>query len=78
ATGPLVAFSEDMRKEATALKRFLFQNLYRHYQVMRMSSKAGRIITDLFELFMDDPRLLPQQYQADGKDQPRLIAHYIA
>ncbi|TMS59308.1 deoxyguanosinetriphosphate triphosphohydrolase [Imbroritus primus] len=78
ATGPLVAFSEDMRREATALKRFLFQNLYRHYQVMRMSSKAGRIITDLFELFMDDPRLLPQQYQADGKDQPRLIAHYIA
>lgn len=78
ATGPLVAFSEEMRKEATALKRFLFQNLYRHYQVMRMSSKAGRIITDLFELFMDDPRLLPQQYQADGKDQPRLIAHYIA
>lgn len=78
ATGPLVAFSEEMRKEATALKRFLFQNLYRHYQVMRMSSKAGRIITDLFELFMDDPRLLPQQYQADGKDQPRLISHYIA
>ena len=78
ATGPLVAFSEGMRKEATALKRFLFQNLYRHYQVMRMSSKAGRIITDLFELFMDDPRLLPQQYQADGQDQPRLIAHYIA
>jgi dGTPase len=78
ATGPLVAFSESMRKEATALKRFLFQNLYRHYQVMRMSSKATRIITDLFELFIDDPRLLPPQYQADGQHQPRLISHYIA
>ncbi len=79
ATGPLVAFSESMRKEATALKHFLFHNLYRHYQVMRMSSKAARIITDLFELFLDDPRLLPPQYQAEsGKNQPRLISHYIA
>ncbi|MGY8527246.1 deoxyguanosinetriphosphate triphosphohydrolase [Paracidovorax citrulli] len=77
---PLIAFSEPIRQEATALKRFLFQHLYRHYLVMRMSAKAQRIISDLFAAFSEDPRLLPPQYQASagGPDQPRLIAHYIA
>ncbi|MCG5262316.1 deoxyguanosinetriphosphate triphosphohydrolase [Cupriavidus gilardii] len=79
AAGPLVAFSPAVREEAQALKRFLFRHLYRHYLVMRMSAKAQRIISDLFEAFMGDPRLLPPQYQAShGGDQPRLIAHYIA
>ncbi len=79
AAGPLVAFSPAVREEAQALKRFLFRHLYRHYLVMRMSAKAQRIISDLFEAFMADPRLLPPQYQAaHGGDAPRLIAHYIA
>lgn len=79
AAGPLVAFSPAVREEAQALKRFLFRHLYRHYLVMRMSAKAQRIISDLFEAFMADPRLLPPQYQAThGGDEPRLIAHYIA
>jgi len=79
AAGPLVAFSKPVQDEAAALKRFLFRHLYRHYQVMRMSAKAQRIVTDLFGAFMDDPRLLPPQYQAGaGVDQSRLVAHYIA
>ncbi|MEM5278432.1 deoxyguanosinetriphosphate triphosphohydrolase [Cupriavidus taiwanensis] len=79
AAGPLVGFSAPLHEEAAALKRFLFRHLYRHYLVMRMSAKAQRIIGDLFQAFMSDPRLLPPQYQAShGGDQPRLIAHYIA
>jgi dGTPase len=80
AAPALVAFSDPMREEARALKRFLFDNLYRHYLVMRMAAKARRIIDDLFRVFMDDPRLLPPQYQAKAtpEEQPRWIAHYIA
>jgi dGTPase len=79
AAGPLVGFSPQVHEEAAALKRFLFRHLYRHYLVMRMSAKAQRIIGDLFQAFMSDPRLLPPQYQAGhGGDQSRLIAHYIA
>ncbi|MEE2977112.1 MAG: deoxyguanosinetriphosphate triphosphohydrolase [Pseudomonadota bacterium] len=80
AAPALVAFSEPMREEARVLKRFLFDNLYRHYLVMRMAAKARRIIDDLFGAFMDDPRLLPPQYQAKThpEEQPRWIAHYIA
>ncbi|TAL53754.1 deoxyguanosinetriphosphate triphosphohydrolase [Pandoraea sp.] len=75
----LVTFGAAMREEAGQLKRFLFDNLYRHYVVMRMSRKAQRIVTELFDAFMDDPRLLPPQYRTqDLTQQPRWIAHYVA
>jgi dGTPase len=76
---PLVAHGEAVAAQALELKRFLFKNLYRHYRVMRMANKAGRIVSSLFKAFADDTRLLPPQYQArDPAAQPRLIAHYIA
>ncbi|PSB91559.1 deoxyguanosinetriphosphate triphosphohydrolase [Candidatus Pandoraea novymonadis] len=76
---PLVTFSPEMREEATRLKSFLFENLYRHYVVMRMTYKAKFIIQSLFNAFLDDPRLLPPAYrQADTANQPRWISHYIA
>lgn len=78
--GPvLVAYSETMRAEQLKLKQFLRDNLYRHYQVLRMTAKARRIIAELFGAFMDDPRLLPPQYQLMARDdKPRAIADYIA
>ncbi|MCC6468207.1 MAG: deoxyguanosinetriphosphate triphosphohydrolase, partial [Alphaproteobacteria bacterium] len=47
--GPVVAFSETMRANDKALKRFLFERMYRHYRVNRMTSKARRVVRDLFE-----------------------------
>jgi dGTPase len=62
----LVTHSEAVAAQATELKRFLYKNLYRHYQVMRMANKAGRVVSGLFKAFNDDPRLLPPAYQARG------------
>mgnify|MGYP001472053028 CR=1 FL=1 len=76
---PLVGFSAEIRAEADELKQFLRDNLYRHYRVLRMTTKAKRILRDLFKAFLDDPRLLPPQYQARASvDQARAIADYIA
>jgi dGTPase len=76
---PLVAHSERVAAQASALKRFLYRNLYRHYRVMRMANKAQRVVKGLFDAFSEDPRLLPPAYQSpDAALQPRLIAHYIA
>ena len=76
---PLAGFSERMRREADELKRFLFERLYRHYQVMRMMNKARRVVRELFDAFLDEPRLLPPDYRrADGARQARAIADYIA
>ena len=78
-TVPLAAFSTGMHAEHKELKHFLRVNLYQHYQVRRMTNKARRIITDLFGAFMEDPRLLPPQYQQMAiADKSRAIADYIA
>jgi len=75
----LVAYSAELLPELRVLKAFLRENLYHHYQVLRMTDKARRIIQDLFAAFMNDPRLLPPQYQQMARsDKPRAIADYIA
>jgi dGTPase len=79
AAGPLAAFSEPVRAQADVLKSFLFRNLYRHPQVLRMNIKAGRIVRELFEAFRDEPRLLPAEHCARVEHEgPRAIADYIA
>ncbi|NCW84671.1 MAG: deoxyguanosinetriphosphate triphosphohydrolase [Oxalobacteraceae bacterium] len=78
---PLIGFSETMKLEAQTLKRFLRKNLYQHYQVSRMTSKARRIVTDLFDIFLSGPQLLPPDYHVAGGDpaaQARRVADYIA
>jgi len=86
---PLIAFGSEMAEANRELKRFLRDNLYCHYQVLRMTNKAQRIISDLFGAFMSDPRLLPPQYQerASGPEpeapwgpdpRARAVADYVA
>jgi dGTPase len=78
---PLIGFSAAMKEEAQTLKRFLRKNLYQHYQVNRMTSKARRIVTDLFDIFLSGPQLLPPDYQVEDADltaQARRVADYIA
>jgi dGTPase len=79
AAPPLVAFSPALLDEHRELKRFLHRHLYRHYKVARMSSKAGRIITDLYTAFTGDARLLPPEHQArESLEGARAVADYIA
>ncbi len=77
---PLAAFSPQVEEEHRALKRFLFQNLYRHYRVVRMSEKARRVVRELFEAFVNEPRLLPPEYQirAAAYGLHRVVCDYIA
>lgn len=76
---PLAAFSDEMRTQAIELKRFLHKNLYRHHQVLRMMSKARRIVRELFVAFLEDPKLLAAEHRRDdATEQARAIADYIA
>ena len=76
----LIGFTASMREENRALKVFLREHLYRHYEVLRMTAKARRVIQDLFGAFVADPRLLPPQYQsmAAAGSIERTTADYIA
>ncbi len=82
---PLAAHSDAMASEITTLKRFLYQQLYRHPRVHRQAEKAKRLVRRLFNTLLDDPRLLPSKYQRrmqiDGSDaaaRARVVADYIA
>ena len=84
---PLIAFSDELAEQAFSLKQFMFRTLYRHYRVHRMATKASQIITRLFDIFFDDPRILPPEaqahcrslYEKEGENgNIRGIADYIA
>ena len=80
AAPPLIAFTDTMNAENRSLKAFLRDHLYHHFQVLRMTAKARRIISELFSAFVADPRLLPPQYQemAAAENITRATADYIA
>lgn len=76
----LAAYSQAMQPLVKELKEFLYRNMYRHYRVVRMGDKAGRILRDLFEAYVSEPLQLPPQYQdrieKDGLR--RVVCDYIA
>jgi dGTPase len=74
--GRLVRFSDGMRAESTALKRFLFQNLYRHPQVTGSMDRASRVVTELFALYLTEPPA--HLVQRSGDTSARAVADYIA
>lgn len=75
----ILSFSEQMQELNRELKAFLRTHLYRHYLVLRMSSKAQKIISELFQVFMDDQRLLPPQFQQLVESgHARAVADYVA
>ena len=44
-----------------------------------MANKARRIVRELFTAFLQEPQLLPPEYQLRAKeDAPRAIADYVA
>jgi dGTPase len=83
----LIGFSAELREQSLALKRFLRQNLYRHYRVHRMTAKADKILRDLFSGFMQNIQLLPPKHQSTARHnteqsgdagRARAVADYIA
>lgn len=79
----LVGFSDTLAVENLALKEFLFERMYRHYRVNRMTSKARRVVTDLFRIYVDEPECLPAEWRvgAEASDKTvraRHVADYIA
>ena len=48
-------FSESFREKEAPLRKFLYENMYRHFRVNRTMGQARRIVRDLFDLFLSDP-----------------------
>ena len=83
----LATLSDECQAEHLELKSFLREHVYRHYKVLRMTSKAGRVVQQLFEAFFKDVSLMPTEHRdhaarAEGVHGPagraRAVADYIA
>jgi dGTPase len=87
APGALVGFSDEGLERHRELKRFLREHLYRHYRVHRMTVKAARVVTELFNAFFDDARMLPDEArervaaleaESGERGRGRGVADYVA
>lgn len=76
----VAGFSEDMYRRNRELKDFLFNKLYRHHRVVRMSVKSEKIITDIFTMYQKTPSALPEAVQEliPQRGLERTICDYIA
>jgi dGTPase len=76
----LVSFSPEIQEKNRALKAFLYKNLYRHYKVERMRIKAEYFLTRIFESYINNPSLLPNDFhkKIPQTGTERVICDYIA
>lgn len=83
----LATLSDDCREEHLELKAFLREHVYRHYKVLRMTTKARRVLQELFEAFFKDLNLMPPEHRAQSLQaeaahgaagRARGVADYIA
>ncbi len=55
ARAPVATFSPHMLGADQTIKAFLYKNMYRHPDVMRVREQAAKIVEDLFGAYMADP-----------------------
>ncbi len=81
---PMAQPSAQEQEDERRLRDFLFERMYRHYRINRETSKARRLVADLFNLFMAEPNCLPTPWQevlgtaSDDARRARHVADYIA
>jgi dGTPase len=83
----LIGFSGTVREQNLELKTFLREHVYKHYKVRRMTSKARRVMSALFDAFFKDLGLMPEEHAATAArleatlgpaGRARAVADYIA
>ena len=75
----VIGWGDELAGYNKELKRFLYENMYRHYRVVRMQVKAEKLLTALFEGYIAEPAQLPKEVQqrAEG-DVYRAVCDYVA
>lgn len=76
----VIGFDDTMRQHNRELKDFLFHNMYRNYRVVRMQKKAERVLSELFNAYLNEPLMLPIHFQEqiEVKGKEKTICDYLA
>jgi dGTPase len=76
---PMVTFSPEMAAAEKALKAFLYKNLYRHAEVMRVRADAEKVVRELFDAYFADPSIMPEGWREIlGRAEDRIKARHVA
>ena len=80
---PLITFSAQMHENNKVLQGFLSQSMYRHPRVLEIMDRAQRVIRDLFAAYMNDEKLLPDDWRethprTDQNRYARQVCDFIA
>lgn len=63
----IISFSPQMKAQRDELQALLHDKLYKHYRVVRMTEKAGRIIEEISHVYQSNPNQLP--YGVYGREE---------
>ncbi len=79
----MVTFSTEMAAAEKELKTFLYAHLYRHPEVMRVRADAEQIVKELFDVYFNDPRAMPDGWsegldRAEDRIKARSVADFLA
>ncbi|MCT4577332.1 deoxyguanosinetriphosphate triphosphohydrolase [Donghicola sp.] len=82
----MVTFSDDLREQINVIRRFLFTRMYRAPSVVEVRKRVTQVTIDLFQTYLNDPRMLPENWQAQiaaVRDQgeteiARSVADYVS
>ena len=80
APGNLVGFSSETQAVKDELQQYLFDNVYRHYRVMRMANKARHFVKEIFRAYTSQSNQLPPDYQEWAKQEGlhQAVCDYVA
>ena len=76
----LLGFEEGVADQNQQLKRFLRSDLYDHEVLRQARERAGHLIEELFEHYLNHPRKLPDSHygRIDQLGRERVVCDYIA
>ena len=75
----MVTFSVEMGAAEKSLKAFLYKNLYRADEVMRVRADADQVVRDLFDAYFADPAIMPEGWREIlGRAEDRIKARHVA
>ncbi len=76
----LIEHAEELSEQKKELERFLYENVYRHSQLIDIRTTAQDRLRRMFAAFCENPELFPPKYQqrADLIGVPRMAVEYLA
>ena len=76
----VIGFGDTTQQLNRGLKDFLYRHMYRHTRVVRMQTKADRLLSELFNTYTSEPGQLPEQtrQRIETAGLHRVVCDYIA